>query len=103
MLEFARWKYILVAVVGLLALVFAAPNFFGEDLAVQVARKDRAPIDEPVRQSIEAALVEIGGAIPALDWNNFKVDADLAFLAQHFCQFADGHPVSHGRGVVGDE
>src|SRR5690606_34978922 len=60
MLEFARWKYILVAVVSLLALVFAAPNFFGEDLAVQVARKDRAPIDEPVRQSIEAVLVERG-------------------------------------------
>jgi hypothetical protein len=40
MLEFARWKYILVAVVALLALVFAAPNFFGEDLAVQVARRD---------------------------------------------------------------
>ncbi len=31
MLEFARWKYILVAVVALLALAFAAPNFFGQD------------------------------------------------------------------------
>ncbi|MEO6079970.1 MAG: protein translocase subunit SecD [Steroidobacteraceae bacterium] len=56
MLEFARWKYILVAVVSLLALVFAAPNFFGEDLAVQVARKDRANIDAAGNQAIEAAL-----------------------------------------------
>jgi preprotein translocase subunit SecD len=56
MLEFARWKYILVALVSLLALVFAAPNFFGEDLAVQVARKDRAAMDAAGSQAIEAAL-----------------------------------------------
>ena len=30
----------------LLALMFALPNFFGEDPALQVARKDRTPIDE---------------------------------------------------------
>ena len=41
MLEFARWKYILVAVVLALAFVFALPNVFGEDAALQVARKDR--------------------------------------------------------------
>lgn len=56
MLEFPRWKYILVAVITLLALVFASPNFFGEDLAVQVARRDRATIDETARQAIEDAL-----------------------------------------------
>ena len=42
MLEYARWKYILVAVVLLLALLFALPNFFGEDPALQVARKDHS-------------------------------------------------------------
>ena len=46
MLEYARWKYILVAVVLLLALLFALPNVFGDDPALQVARKDRAPIDD---------------------------------------------------------
>ena len=46
MLEYARWKYILVAVVLLLALLFALPNFFGDDPALQVARKDHAPIDD---------------------------------------------------------
>ncbi len=56
MLEFARWKYILVGVVALLALLFAAPNFFGDDLALQVARKDRAAVDDAGRKSIEDAL-----------------------------------------------
>jgi preprotein translocase subunit SecD len=56
MLEFARWKYLIVAAVALLALVVAAPNFFGEDLAVQVARRDRAAIDATANQAIEAAV-----------------------------------------------
>jgi preprotein translocase subunit SecD len=56
MLEFARWKYLIVVVVSLLALLVAAPNFFGEDLAVQVARKDRADIDANGSKAIEEAL-----------------------------------------------
>ena len=56
MLEFARWKYILVGVVALLALLVAAPNFFGEDAALQVSRKDSAAIDDAGRKSIEDAL-----------------------------------------------
>ena len=31
MLEYARWKYILVGVVLVLALLFALPNVFGDD------------------------------------------------------------------------
>jgi preprotein translocase subunit SecD len=56
MLEYPRWKYLLVAAVLLLAIVFALPNFFGEDPALQVARRDRAPIDATQRQSITEFL-----------------------------------------------
>ena len=56
MLEFARWKYAVVLLVSLLALVFAAPNFFGEDLAVQVVRGDRLEIDASANQAIEDAV-----------------------------------------------
>jgi preprotein translocase subunit SecD len=56
MLEFARWKYILVSVVLLVAFVFALPNFFGEDPALQVARKDRALMDEAGQKSVEEFL-----------------------------------------------
>jgi preprotein translocase subunit SecD len=60
MLEFARWKYILVAVVMLLALLVAAPNFFGEDHAVQVARRDRAAIDAAALKTIEDTVTAAG-------------------------------------------
>jgi preprotein translocase subunit SecD len=63
MLEFARWKYIVVVAVSLLAVVIAAPNFFGEDIALQVVRKDRAAIDDASRKSVEDALKAKGVAI----------------------------------------
>ena len=56
MLEFARWKYILVIVVLLLATVFALPNVFGEDAALQVARKDREPVAAEGQRAVEDFL-----------------------------------------------
>src|SRR5215831_10420283 len=56
MLEYARWKYILVAAVLLLALVFALPNVFGEDPALQVARKDHGAMSADAAQAVETFL-----------------------------------------------
>jgi preprotein translocase subunit SecD len=56
MLEFARWKYILVAVVLAVAFVLALPNVFGEDAALQVARRDRAAVDAAGQKAIEDFL-----------------------------------------------
>lgn len=56
MLEFARWKYVLVAVVMLLALMFALPNFFSSDPALQVARKTHSAMDDSARVAVETSL-----------------------------------------------
>jgi len=56
MLEFARWKYILVATVLVLATIFALPNVFGEDAALQVARKDRSAIETDGQRAVEDFL-----------------------------------------------
>ncbi len=56
MLEYARWKYILVACVLVLGLLFALPNAFGDDPALQVSRKDRAPIAADVTGTFESFL-----------------------------------------------
>ena len=60
MLEYPRWKYLLVAVVLLLALVFALPNFFGEDPALQVERKDHTPVNADAQRSLEGFLTQHG-------------------------------------------
>jgi preprotein translocase subunit SecD len=58
MLEFPRWKYLLITLVSLLGLLLALPNVFGEDPALQVERKSRAPMDDFSRQSIEELLAK---------------------------------------------
>jgi preprotein translocase subunit SecD len=58
MLEYARWKYILVAAVLLLALLFALPNVFGEDPALQVERKDHTPMTQDASRAVENFLKE---------------------------------------------
>lgn len=60
MLEYARWKYVLVAFVLVVAFFFALPNFFGEDPALQVVRKDRAPMDTAAAARIAGFLDERG-------------------------------------------
>ncbi|HVW69229.1 MAG TPA: protein translocase subunit SecD [Steroidobacteraceae bacterium] len=56
MLEYARWKYILVAVVLVLGLLLASPNFFGTDPALQVARKDHTDMGTDAQKEVEGFL-----------------------------------------------
>ncbi|MFZ0007250.1 MAG: protein translocase subunit SecD [Steroidobacteraceae bacterium] len=60
MLEYPRWKYLLIALVLLLALLFALPNVFGEDPALQVARKDHNPVGAEVSQQVDSYLKSRG-------------------------------------------
>ena len=67
MLEYARWKYILIALVLMLALLFALPNFFGEDPALQVERKDHTAVSseaaahlDPNWRTLQLRLPEAG-------------------------------------------
>jgi preprotein translocase subunit SecD len=52
MLEFARWKYWLVAVVLMVGAILALPNIFGEDAALQVVRKDRSTVTEDGERAV---------------------------------------------------
>jgi preprotein translocase subunit SecD len=56
MLEYPRWKYVLVLVVLALALILALPNVFGDDPALQVARKDHDPMLANSLPSVEQFL-----------------------------------------------
>ena len=61
MLAYPRWKYILVSLVLLFALLFALPNVFGDDRALQIARKDRAPVTTEQFAQVEKVFKD-GGA-----------------------------------------
>ena len=63
MLEFPRWKYWLVAIVLTVAALFALPNVFGEDAALQVVRKDRAAVGADAGKDVVRLLADQGVAV----------------------------------------
>jgi preprotein translocase subunit SecD len=60
MLEYARWKYVLIAAVLALAVLFALPTVFGEDPAIQMARRDHNSVTAATEQTVEQALTAQG-------------------------------------------
>ena len=62
MLEFARWKYVLAALVLLASAFYAMPNLFPQDPAVQISA-NRGEVDAAVKSRIEA-LLKANGIVP---------------------------------------
>ncbi|HEU5136699.1 MAG TPA: protein translocase subunit SecD [Steroidobacteraceae bacterium] len=93
MLEYARWKYILVGGVLAVALLFALPNLFGDDFALQIARKDRAPIEATQVPVIESTLKGAGVAFTSVELDDGNVTV----------RFADNESQLKGRDIVKDE
>ena len=56
MLEYARWKYILIAVLLAAAILFALPNVFGNAPALQLAHADHSPVTSSQADSVVAYL-----------------------------------------------
>src|SRR5690348_6499386 len=65
MYHFAPWKYWLVIAVLVLGTLFALPNIYGRDPALQFSRQDRQPMDaaaeQRVRSLIEGKGIKING------------------------------------------
>lgn len=60
MLDFPRWKYALVLILGLVSVMYAVPNVFPQDPAVQVSGNRGAPVDDALKERVQGAL-EKGG------------------------------------------
>jgi preprotein translocase subunit SecD len=56
MYQIPTWRYWLVAIVVAVSLLLALPNFFGEELAIQLAREDRAAMDSNAQQRVQGIL-----------------------------------------------
>lgn len=60
MLEFARWKYALVALIVLFSVVYAIPNIYPQDPAVQINANRGAVVDEALRERVQGAIEKAG-------------------------------------------
>jgi preprotein translocase subunit SecD len=88
--RYPLWKYITIAVVVLLALIYTLPNFFGEAPAVQVSSgKATVKVDADtlsrVKEALEQAKVATDGAVQ-LEGNSVRVrftDTEIQKLGQN--------------------
>jgi preprotein translocase subunit SecD len=80
MLEYARWKYILIVAVLLVALIFALPNVFGSAPALQLAHRDHSPVTAAEATSMADFLRQHGVRI-----DKYYVDGSGRLMVQ----FAD--------------
>ncbi|HTE40955.1 MAG TPA: hypothetical protein VK629_08990, partial [Steroidobacteraceae bacterium] len=60
MYQFAKWKYWLVIFVLVAGILFALPNIFGEEPSLQLARRDRQPMDATSEQMARTLLTDKG-------------------------------------------
>jgi preprotein translocase subunit SecD len=91
MLEYARWKYILIVAVLLMALIFALPNVFGSAPALQLAHKDHSPVTAADAASIADYLRQHG-----VHFASTYVDSGGRLMVQ----FADVSDQLQGRDVA---
>ena len=67
MLEFARWKYVVILIVVLLSVLYALPNLYPQDPSVQVTANRGAQIDAALRQRVDQVLKTAGVAPKAIE------------------------------------
>lgn len=58
--QFPRWKNLLVLAVVLFGVIYALPNIYGEDPAIQVSRENSAGADEATQAAVADALRNAG-------------------------------------------
>lgn len=72
------WKYTIMLIVLLVAMVFTLPNFFGEAPAVQVSSaKATVKLDAAVQQRVEEALKAAGVAPDAISFEGGSIKVRL--------------------------
>jgi preprotein translocase subunit SecD len=54
--KYPLWKYVLIALVMVIGLLFALPNIYGEDPALQISANRGATVDEALVEKVDGAL-----------------------------------------------
>jgi preprotein translocase subunit SecD len=92
MLEYARWKYILIVFVLLLSTLFALPNVFGDDPAIQIARADHTNLKADDATAIVSYLKD----------QRVSVEKSYVDDGKVMLRFADTNEQFKGRDAIKD-
>ena len=94
--QYPKWKYVLLFVLIILGLVYAAPNFYGNDPAIQISGQTGYAIDDALSDKIKLALSGKNIAYKAIekqDENHLLIrfsDTDTQIHAQDIIHTALG-------------
>ena len=101
MLEFARWKYIVAALVLVIATVYSLPNLFPQDSAVQISANRGNVVDTALRERVQGVLEAGKIGFKRID---LEGDSLLVRLADPSAQIhaADAVRAELGNGYVVD-
>ncbi len=58
--HYPLWRYLMILIIIGLGALYAAPNLYGTDPALQISARRAAPVDESLKTQVEAALGEAG-------------------------------------------
>jgi preprotein translocase subunit SecD len=71
--RYPLWKNLLVAIVVLIGLIYALPNMFDQDPALEISGSRRAQVDEQTEQRVRTALGNAGVAIKSMELGDGKL------------------------------
>ncbi len=60
MLEYSRWKYVVILIVVLLSAIYALPNIYPQDPSVQISAGRGATVDAALQQRVSQTLAKAG-------------------------------------------
>lgn len=60
MLEYSRWKYVVILMVVLLSAIYALPNIYPQDPSVQISAGRGATVDAALEQRVSQTLAKAG-------------------------------------------
>ena len=89
--QYSAWKYALIAVVLVSGVIFALPNLFGEDPAVQISPVRGAPVDAALRDRLLDSL-QAGGVTAK----------ETEMTDRLLIRFASGEDQLNAQGIIED-
>ena len=67
MLEFPRWKYVVIVLVVVLSFMYAVPSIYPQDPSVQITANRGALVDQALQSRVQSSLQGAGLSAKALD------------------------------------
>ncbi len=65
--QYPLWKYLLIVFIIVFGALYALPNLYGEDPALQVSATRSSPVDEALEQRLQKALDDAGIAVMQIE------------------------------------